>query len=121
MESFEATAEVYSPRWGHTDTYRFHFSEDKLIISHGPRERIATWDSDGGPNWHGRNSLSDMMRNDSIHPPERAESLIGYIWEAWRDGRLDNTQAQEELTAFIDYINASTAAKPKTEFWRGIF
>lgn len=122
MTPFEAECEVYSPRWGHPDTYRFAFSMEQLEISHGPRKRTAIWDEDGnGADWKGGTTLNDIMGNDNIHAPEGTENLIAYVWAAWRNGELSSEKAQEELNVFIEWINASTKAKPRTDFWRGIF
>ncbi len=71
--------------------------------------------------WEGNDTLGDIMRNDGIYPPERLEDLIGHVWSSWKDGSLDSDAVQRELDAFVQYLNASTAAKPRTEYWTGIF
>ncbi|MGV1754880.1 hypothetical protein [Agrobacterium sp. CG674] len=121
MEPFEAQCQVYSPRWGHADTYRFILSMEKFEIFHGPRSRVAVWRDNMDPEWEGHDTVGDIMRNDSIYPPEHVEDLLSYVWKSWRDGQLTNEQAQAELNAFVDYLNASTANKPQTDFWHGIF
>lgn len=120
MEPVEVFADFYSPRWGHTDRYKFTFSPERLSIVHGARRCEATWSETADPTWKGE-SLVGTMKNDSIYPPDGIEGLIEYLWREWRDGRFNVEQLQSELTAFAEYINASTAAKPNTEFWRRTF
>lgn len=121
MNPFEASAEVYSPRWGHTDTYRFKFEMDRFEVSHGPKKLVAIWHDGGDPEWKVPEGLTDVMKNDGIYPPHDIEGLLEYVWKAWRDGQLSDDQAQHEVTAFIGWVNESTAAKPRTDFWRTIF
>lgn len=40
---------------------------------------------------------------------------------AWRGGEIDTAQAEAELRALADWINAVTRAKPRTDFWRTYF
>lgn len=61
------------------------------------------------------------MVNDSVYPPHNLESLVEALWREWRDGRFSKDELQEELTAFAEFINAATKAKPQTDFWRGVF
>ncbi len=120
MDPVEAFADFYSPRWGQDDRYTFVFGMDELTIKHGARECAAVWSDNTDPQWSGE-PIVGTMQNDSIYPPEGLESLIEHLWRGWRDGQLDAQQLQTELNAFADYINASTHAKPDTDFWRGIF
>lgn len=118
--SVKATADFFSPRWGHDDTYEFEFSRERLTIKHGARVCAAEWKENSDPLWTGE-PLVGTMKNDMIYPPDGILSLIEYLWRAWRDGELNADQLQSELNALADYVNASTKAKPKTDFWRGIF
>ncbi len=120
MEPIEVFADFYPPRWGHTDRYRFVFAKDRLEIAHGARKCAAVWSETTDPTWEGE-PLVRTMKNDSIYPPDGIEGLIEFLWRAWRDAQLDREQLQDELTAFVNYVNASTNAKPETDFWRGIF
>jgi hypothetical protein len=120
MDMVEVFAEFYSPRWGQSDTYSFKFSMEKLEIAHGARHCAAIWSEVTDPTWIGEPRVG-TMKNDSIYPPDGIEGLLEHLWTAWRDGELNNDQLQAELTAFAEYVNASTNAKPKTEFWNGIF
>ncbi len=113
MEPIEVFADFFSPRWGHTDRYSFVFSMDRLEISHGPRKCAAIWSETADPTWEGE-PLVRTMKNDSIYPPDGIEGLIEFLWRAWRDAQLDREQLQDELTAFVNYINASTNPKPNS-------
>lgn len=111
---------LYSPRWGHEDQYKFLFRMDKLKISQGPSERTAEWIDGHDPVWKGR-PLVEIMHNDLIWPPEGLEGLLEHIWQGWRNGHLTAEDMQREMGALAKYLNASTRAKPNTEFWKGVF
>jgi hypothetical protein len=120
LEPVEVFADFYSPRWGHSDRYSFTFSMERLSIAHGARRCAAIWSETADPTWQGE-PLMRTMKNDHIYPPDGIEGLLEHLWREWRGGRFDAAQLQAELTAFAEYINASTAAKPTTDFWRGTF
>lgn len=120
MGPIQLTAKIFSPRWGHHDTYELTFTEDGLKVKHMARVSRATYSETGGLEW-ADGELVSMMKNDSVYPPDGVEDLIGHLWDAWRNNQLSDAQAQDELNAFFDYINASTAARPKTDFWNGVF
>lgn len=119
MDTVEASGHFYSPRWGHEDEYVFSFTMETLEIRHGARECKFTWQENHDPKWSG--SIISILTNDSIYPPHNIERLIEHLWLAWRNGELRASDVQEQLTALVDYVNAGTHAKPKTDFWRGIF
>lgn len=121
MGTCEANCEIYSPRWGHADTYRFVFEDDGLEIHHGPRKRKAVFTDNLGLTWQGRETLSDIMFNDHIYAPYRIEEMIGHVWTAWHDGSLKADDVQRELDGLAKYINASSQARPRSTFWDGIF
>jgi len=120
LEPVEVYASIYSPRWGHEDRYTFNFSMDRLDISHMARKTAAIWSDTSDPTWEGE-KLAATMTNDSVYPPHNLESLIEFLWREWRDGRFSKEELQAELTAFAEFINAATKAKPQTDFWRGVF
>ena len=120
MDSTEVFANFYSPRWGHTDCYSFVFSMNSLTITHHARKCSATWEDNADPTWRGE-SFVGTLKNDSIYPPDGLEGLIEFLWKEWRDGQLNDEQLQVELHALVEYINVSTKAHPRTEFWQKIF
>lgn len=120
METIEIFAQFYSPRWGHDDHYKFVFSMERLVITHNARECAAVWSDNNDPEWEGV-PLVDTMKNDAIYPPHGIEDLIIYLWSAWRNAQFNEEELQAELDAIADYVNASTHAKPQTDFWKSFF
>lgn len=120
MDPVEVYANFYSPRWGHDDRYRFTFSMDRLDIVHNARRCAAIWHENTDPTWEGT-PLTSTFINDSIQPPHDVEGSFIYLWNEWRNGTFTQEQLQTELTAFAEYMNASTRAKPTTDFWRSVF
>lgn len=111
---------IFSPRWGHEDTYELKLSQDSMVITQGPKSAKCTWRENLDPVWSGE-SLEDILENDSICPPAKLEGLIEYAWVSWRNGELSDTGVDVELQAIADWINEITKAKPKTDFWRKYF
>lgn len=112
--------QIYSPRWGHEDTYEFEFTEGSLTISMGPRKSRCIWRDGMDPEWQGE-SIEDILRNDSIYPPAILPDLFEHVWKSWRDGTLDDAEARTELESVAAWLNAITAAKPSTDFWQKYF
>lgn len=121
------TVKVYSPRWGHDDTYHFILNDDELQIS--GIQKYATCKvnvDDDDVSWNGYNDITGnplvkVLENDSIYPPSVFVSAIEEVWCAWRDGRLNNAQVREEITLLFDWLNMASHNKPSSDFWIGVF
>lgn len=114
------SAEIYSPRWGHNDTYVFDFEYDTLTIELPPRIAICKWHENGDPEWSGE-KLVEILRNDSIYPPSILQDLIEHLWTSWRNGDISVDSVNTELQALITWLNRITETKPQTEFWSAYF
>ncbi len=114
------TASIYSPRWGHDDTYSIELTRESMLISHGPRKSKCVWQEGRDSIWQGE-SLDSHLRNDSIYAPAILPDLLEHLWSSWRNSDLNDAQAQTELDSVIAWLNALTHAKPQTEFWRKFF
>jgi len=117
----EKQVQVYSPRWGHNDTYTVVFTRDYLTVSHLPRSARCEWVEDRDPVWVEEGALEKNLINDHVYPAVNFSESIVYVWFAWRDARLNDDAAGEELEALFEWLNASTRAKPSTDFWIGMF
>ena len=120
MDHTSAEMRIYSPRWGQEDTYDLELSRESLIITHGPSKATCAWRENLDPQWGG-DSLERMLTNDSIYPPSILQRLLAHAWLSWRSNEMDDNALQEELNAVADWLNATTRAKPSTEFWRRFF
>lgn len=112
---------LYSPRWGHTDTYTVSFDEGGITVSHG--ENKAHWTESPG-RWTGykpEGAWLAIMRSDSIHAPEAVETGITSIWQAWIDEDMSDADVHVRLSELAAWIDAITAAKPRGDFWGGVF
>lgn len=110
---------IFSPRWGHFDTYTFEFEQDYLKITMHPRSATCRWRERQDPVWEG--SMHSILKNDSIYGPEILDRLLEYLWTSWRNNELNDEQASAELDYLIEWINAMTETKPKTPFWNHYF
>lgn len=113
-------ASIYSPRWGHDDTYSFDLTREAMLISHGPRHSKCVWQDGKDPVWQGE-SLDSHLCNDSIYAPAILPDLLEHLWKSWRSSEINDAQTQTELDAVIAWLNGLTRAKPQTEFWRKYF
>lgn len=112
--------QIFSPRWGHDDTYSVELDRDYMEITKGGTTTRADWQANADPVWSGQ-SLQQIMQNDSIYPPEITQKLFQKVWTAWRDGQINDQQADAELQEVAAWINAGTRAKPSTAFWKAYF
>lgn len=111
--------EIYNPRWGHTDIYKFSFEENKLIISASARTCSLIWRDNLDPKWQG--DLYGILENDSIYPPKVLKGCISKVWESWRKNELLDSEAETELNLLIEWLNTITNSKPRSDFWRMYF
>lgn len=119
MDPIDVYADFYSPRWGHDDKYKFTFSMERFEIVHGARKSAAVWHEDNNPTWEGT-PLTSTFINDMITPPHNVESSFVRLWSEWRNGTFTPEKLQTELTAFAEYMNTCTRAKPTTDFWQNM-
>lgn len=84
------------------------------------RESRCNWIENADPDW-AQDELFNIFRNDHIFPSENFKDLLVYVWSYWRDGRLNDSQAVNELQSLFEWLNQCSRAKPRTDFWRGIF
>jgi hypothetical protein len=116
----EIKLEVYSPRWGHNDTYTILMSLEEMTIKMSPRVAKATYKKNIDPEWSGE-KLVHILTNDNIYPPAIFQDCIEHVWLKWRDGELDNQEATLELNILFEWLNEITALKPESDFWTQYF
>ena len=114
------TAQIYSPRWGHDDNYEFELTPEAMTVSMGIRKSKCVWQENRDPIWQGE-PVEAILRNDSIYPPTILPDLLEHLWISWRNGEINESDAQTELDAMINWLNTITKAKPETDFWRKYF
>lgn len=112
--------QIYSPRWGHEDTYELTLTRDSLFITQNARSARCDWQEDKDPNWSGEN-LESILTNDQIYPPLIFTRLITAAWRSWRNEELDDDQVERELIVLGTWLSEFSKAKPKTDFWKSIF
>ena len=113
---------VYSPRWGHNNTYRISLSREKMQIEFPPRVITCSWVENQDPVWETLDdSLFEIFENDSIHAPHGFFSALEYAWTNWRNSELDDSEAEKALSVLFDWLNAVTEGKPNTDFWKKWF
>ena len=112
--------EIYSPRWGHDDTYSVRLEMDSMEISMNARKAKAKWIERLDPEWSG-DQIENIMRNDRIYPPGNIRNLFEHVWEEWRSEEITDEEAEAELKELANWLNTITRSKPDTEFWNQYF
>jgi hypothetical protein len=120
MNETSVELEIYSPRWGHEDTYTIHLTRDVMTITMQVRVAKCTWRENVNPEWSGK-TLEGILNNDMIYPPSILQDLIERAWKAWRDGEIDSVQVDTELQELGAWLNTVTKSKPRTDFWKRYF
>lgn len=118
--SITVELQIFSPRWGHEDTYEVELERDHMEITRGANRARADWQDNAEPAWSGW-TVEGIMGNDSIHPPAVTQRMFEKVWTSWRGGEIDDAQADAELQAVATWLNVITHAKPRTDFWRAYF
>lgn len=114
------TTRIYSPRWGHEDTYEIEFTREAMTISRNPRAAKCVWMENRDPEWEGE-SIEHILNNDSIYPPSILPRLYVHLWTSWRNGEIDEEQVDAELQAVTEWLNEVTRRKPRSDFWSTYF
>lgn len=118
------TIDIFSPRWGHTDPYEVVMEQDTLtfqqVRGNWPAA-VLTDVPDRDPVWNDVNNIWRMLANDHIYPTEKLPDMLEYVWRAWRNGDLQGDDVQAELDELAEFVNATTRAKPRTQFWKSYF
>lgn len=120
MDEVTVELQIYSPRWGHEDTYSLELSRGSLVITQGARATKATYRDNLDPEWNGE-PLVDILQNDSIYPPVIFQNLIEHAWLTWRSGELSSEAVEQELKELEKWLNEITKGKPSTDFWNEYF
>ena len=116
---------LYSPRWGHEDTYEIKLDSEQMRVESG-KTAECSWLEGTDPKWSGYNEtignpLEKILENDSIYPPTVFIRALEYAWMAWRDGTLDDQKVLQEVQQLCQWVNEVSQSQPKTDFWRKIF
>ncbi len=120
MKATTVKLNIFSPRWGHEDTYGVNLTENEMLITQGGRTAKCTSNGESDPIWS-IEPLEKILNNDHIYPPSELEDLLEYAWQAWKDGKLTDAEVDTELQAVANWINTMTKAKPNTTFWSSYF
>lgn len=118
--SITVELQIFSPRWGHEDTYEVELERDHMEITRGANRARAAWQDNADPAWSGW-TVEGIMGNDSIHPPAVTQRMFEKVWTSWRGGEINDAQADAELQAVATWLNVITHAEPRTDFWRAYF
>lgn len=107
---------VFSPRWGHDDTWDFYLDGEGWKVQFGTGTH--------GCRLHCEDSVNDAdeikedkqffhwARNDMINVPEVLPRFLRYLCAEYKEGEINEEQIQEELDALAEWINAVTRFRP---------
>lgn len=123
----EVNINLYSPRWGHEDSYVIRFDEKEInIMGVGAKEAKCVQNPNGSVGWSGHNQMTgnpllNILQDDHIYAPDVFIDAIIHAWGSWKNGDLSDEQLDEEVAHLANWINTSTKNKPDSEFWSSYF
>jgi hypothetical protein len=122
--SFEVL--LYSPRWGHEDTYEIKLNREKMNVKAVNKTAACSWVEGRDPKWSGYNEsignpLEQILENDSIFPPTVFVRALEYAWQAWRDCIINDQKISQEVQELSEWVNGVSHTRPQTDFWRKMF
>lgn len=95
---------VYSPRWGHNDTYRLGVLDDGWYVAHLMIN--GNCDKQGEP------FLFRNFRQDSINYPSGLGFEMGLLFEHARDGTLPDNEIQRRLDLLGEWVGRVNSVEP---------
>lgn len=105
----EFVVEIFSRRWGHTDSYRFERTPTGWQIGHMTE---TSTDKDGRSNGADGTGLYRMLDHDSINYPEELPGYLEYLWEQAAERGLGHDDVHGALKQLADWINLLERASP---------
>jgi len=104
MARFSIT--VYSPRWGHDDTYQLDVDDNGWVVAH--QSFNGSCDPDGVP------VLYQSFRQDEIIYPGTFTWYMRELWEHAHNGTLSDEEIQRRLNRLAQWLRElSSVAVPE--------
>jgi hypothetical protein len=129
-KEFRFEAEIFTPRWGHTDRYKVVMTRDNMRADTGsPKQAICKLNKDGDPVWSGHNAhypdydnpLVNILNDDMVYVPDVIGLALESAWEKWREGAATEEELKEGLAELFGWIDMMGRNKPNAKLWSGIF
>jgi hypothetical protein len=117
MVSFNIS--IYGLKRGHDDSYEIEFQENGLTIQ-GIKTTSFTQQDNGEVEWS-HTKLKKLFQDDSVVYPSGVEIFFESLWKEWKYHGFTEEDIEKELEEFAKWINISTKAKPRTDFFKNIF
>lgn len=70
--------QIFSPRWGHADTYEIELERNHMEITRGVNAARADWQDNADPTWSGWSVEGMMGMTASIRLPSHRECSRGF-------------------------------------------
>jgi len=122
---YDATFDLYSPRWGHTDRYHVRMVPNELSVSLH-QAAICRLNDNGDPEWEGHiegteNPLMNIFHNDQIFAPSIIPEALEWALQDWTEGVVTKEELHEGLVELFSWIDSTSRGKPNGPFWQGKF
>lgn len=117
-EPMEVELQIHTPLSTRGDRYFVTLSRSQLTFGRGDKIATCVGQTGDDPEWEDDERPKSILKRDAICPPAGFAKLLLRVWYAWLEGDLDEEGVAAELQALTNWLNASTRAMPRTEFWR---
>ena len=119
-------AAVYSPRWGHDDTYTITLTRNKLSVALDAPGAVCVLDEDGQAEWQGYRSGSShpllaVFANDSIYAPAVVPEALEWALGKWSQHEADRSEISTAIEELFSWVSFTARRKPASEFWKEYF
>jgi hypothetical protein len=114
----ELELQVHVPFSARTDRYFLTLSRLQLTFGRGDRMATCVGRRGDDPAWEDDERPKSILKRDGICPPAGFAKMLLRVWEAWLEGELNEESVAAEVHALTSWLNATTRAMPRTEFWR---
>lgn len=110
---FSADCEIFSPRWGHNDTYTFSWTPEGWSIVGGGGHKCSVHIDEDGTEPSDAARFERMLANDMMFMPWDMHNCLWILWKGIRDGEIDDDVANAEIAKLGNWINATTESAPR--------
>jgi len=123
MRPFTQQFEVFSPRWGHPDTYTLTMTTSGFTVEIGRNSAVCKMHADRDAEWvehHYLHPLFAIFKNDNIQAPEAVPKALEWAWRQWQDHCSDEV-LRAGLIELFSWVDTTARSKPKSDLWKPYF
>ena len=125
-DTITVLAKVFSPRWGHEDTYTIMLTRTSLSVALDMRGAECVMHDNGEAEWRGYhrgsgNPLLAILANDSIYAPAVVPEALEWVLGKWHNREASRDELSMAIQELFSWISFTGRQKPASQFWKEYF